>query len=269
MFTLGRKIAPRNKTNLAIIICTFSAFIAGWLLTTELVSGLYLGGTVFVTWALSRDVDPAHSYSAFVAVFLTLTNLLYIETIENTQILVLFWLILILRAVNGITGKTLTLLDLLLALGFTVFLSFNQENSLYLFIFVLAMAGLYRIGERQKAVLAAGLLACVLAIVQLLFMHRLTLAAFDEHDPVTLILIAVTVLSAVLFWFISRRECKDDQGNQADLRRIFTGQVIYCAAVMLLVFFEDLSINDHLIHLSVLLGSAIHFFWLRIKEAGA
>ncbi|GEN51648.1 hypothetical protein [Alkalibacterium pelagium] len=269
MFTLGRKIDPRNKTNLAIIICTFSAFIAGGLLTTELVSGLYLGGTVFVTWALSRDVDPAHSYSAFVAVFLTLTNLLYIETIENTQILVLFWLILILRAVNGITGKTLTLLDLLLALGFTVFLSFNQENGLYLFIFVLAMAGLYRTGERPKVVLAAGLLAFVLAIVQMLFMHRLSLAAFDEQDPVSLILIASAVLSAIIFWFISRRECKDDQGNQADLRRIFTGQVIYCAAVLLLVFFEDLSINDHLVHLSVLLGSVIHFMWLRIKEAVA
>ncbi|GAA0481153.1 hypothetical protein IRB23M11_16480 [Alkalibacterium sp. m-11] len=85
----------------------------------------------------------------------------------------------------------------------------------------------------------------------------------------TLILIAVAVLSAVLFWFISRRECKDDQGKQADLRRIFTGQLVYCAAVLLLVFFEDLSINDHLIHLSVLLGSVIHFMWLRIKEAGA
>lgn len=269
MFTLGRKIDPRNKTNLIIIICTFAAFIIGWLLTTELISGFYIGGTVFVTWALSRDVDPAHSYSAFVAVALTLTNLLYIETIEQTQILALFWLILILRAVNGITGKTLTLVDILLALGFTVFLSFNQANSLYMFVFVLAMAGLYRIGERQKVVLAAGLLAFVLVIVQMLFMHRLTLAAFDEQDPVTLILIAVAVLSAVLFWFISRRVCKDDQGNQADLRRIFTGQLVYCAAVLLLVFFEDLSINDHLVHLSVLLGSAIHFFWLRIKEAGA
>lgn len=51
----------------------------------------------------------------------------------------LAWILALLRAVNGITGKMLTLVDILGVFALTVFLSFFNENSLYLIVLGLAL----------------------------------------------------------------------------------------------------------------------------------
>jgi len=166
MFTLGRNIDLGYKTNQIIVVSTLIVTVLGWLLSGEILTGINLGIGVFLTWALARELDPAHDYSAFIAAGLSLFMLFHFETV---QVLVGLWLLLLMRAVNGITGKELTLFDIFSVLGLTVFLSLNNNNNIYLLIFVLAMLLIRRTGEKTNAVTIAGALGVIFFISQNFF----------------------------------------------------------------------------------------------------
>ena len=136
MFSLGRNIDFHYKTNKIIAIVSVVVAAIGWILTGNVLSGLYIGFGSFLTWALSRELDPKHDYSAFLAVGFSLLNLFYYE---DLQLIVIFWILLLMRMVSGITGKGLTTFDIFSLLGFTVYLSLNNKNSVYLLIFLLAV----------------------------------------------------------------------------------------------------------------------------------
>src|SRR5699024_10160013 len=102
MFTLGRKIDLRYKPNLIIVLAALVVGAAGWLLSEEFSLGISLGGGFFLTWVFSRELDPAHDYSAYLAAILSLSMLVDFESIHFLSAL---WLVLHMRAVNGITGK--------------------------------------------------------------------------------------------------------------------------------------------------------------------
>ena len=82
--TVGRAIDLSYPTNRAIAIVTGVVMVGGTLsqLLSEggwgqsLVSGANAGLSVFLTWALCRELDPDHAVSAFVAVGLALIGLL-------------------------------------------------------------------------------------------------------------------------------------------------------------------------------------------------
>ena len=127
----------KYKTNLIVVILAALVSIAGWIVTGGFISGLYIGGGTFLTWALAREIDPKHEYSALLAAAISLINIFHYESIS---ILIIAWLLLTLRMVNGLCGKPVTIFDMLLVLGLTTYLSFNSENSIYLIVFLLALA---------------------------------------------------------------------------------------------------------------------------------
>lgn len=181
---------------------------------------------------------------------------------DTIQAILIFWLLLLLRMVNGITGKKLTLIDVFSTLGFTIFLSFTRENSLYLLLFVLAIISLITIGKRSKAVLISGSLASVLFIGQTVLMNRPSFISLNELDYVTGSLLALTLLSVLLFWRLSKVTAFDDKGEEVDSSRIFSSQLIYCITVILFTLSGSLTINDQIIYLAVVSG--IIFYHLRV-----
>lgn len=261
MFTLGRKIDFSYKTNLLILILVVVVSAVGWLVTGEISSGISLGGSVFLTWALCREIDPAHDYSAFVAVALSLLMLFNIETI---QLFPLFWLLMLLRAVNGISGKELTLIDLVTLLGFTVYIAFVNENSLYLLLFVLGMAFISFTDEKTKKVLLAGLIGFVLLILQTFFVNQLSLNNIADLDTMNLLVIAASALSTIVFWFISRVEAECDQGTKANPSRIFACQLLFSISVLMFVFFTDITFANQILYLAIIGGVSFYFVGVRI-----
>jgi len=255
MFTLGRKIDLRYKPNLIIVLCALIVSIIGGLVTGEVLSGIYLGVGVFLTWALSRELDPAHDYSAFIAAALSLFMLFYFEAIH---FLIVLWLLLLMRAVNGITGKQLTLFDIFAVVGFTVYLSLTNENSIYLLIFILAMAFIIRMRERTKIVWAAVALGSTLFIIQSFFMNPLSFNRVEYFNPLTLLIVISAGFSPIIFWFLSQVETEDDNGNQADRSKVFISQLLYSISVLLFVFIGDLTFNEQIIYSSAIIGITLH-----------
>ncbi|MCC5894156.1 MAG: hypothetical protein JJU16_01710 [Alkalibacterium sp.] len=261
MFTLGRKIDPGYKTNQIIILMTFFTAGAGWMYTGDFLSGLSIGLGVFLTWALSREVDPRHEYSAFAAAALSLLNLFYYDSFQFLEIA---WLLLLLRMTTSITGKKLTILDAVLVLSLTTFLSFSEENSVYLIPFIFSMVFFILIKEKTAIAWSAGGTALGLFIIHTIFLNHLVLNRVDVTAPLTLVTTSLLLLSLIVFWFISKAECEDDNGNRVSRARLLTTQVLFSLTILLLFLFTDLGLNNLIIYLSVSIGVMLYYILLKL-----
>ena len=261
MFTLGRSMDFSYKTNQMIVLASAVVAAIGWWLTGNALSGVYIGFSVFLTWALVRELDPNHEYAAFLAAAFSLENLFYYQ---NTQLLVVVWILLLMRILNGITGKALTTFDIFSVLGLTAYLSFDNGNSIYLLIFVLAMGFSLKTGEKMRAAGIASVISAGLVAVDWFFMNKLSLGSLAYSNAVTLLVVSVVGLSLILFWFLSKAETKDDKGNSVNRSKLSASQVLYSAAFLLLFFFGGVSLNNLVIYLSAASGALLYFIGNKI-----
>ncbi|MFO8069193.1 MAG: hypothetical protein R6U02_04285 [Alkalibacterium sp.] len=259
---MGRNIDFSYKTNQIIALLALFTAAIGWLLTGEVSAGIYIGAGVFLTWALSREIDPKHDYSAFIAAAFSLLNLIYYE---NIQLLVILWMLLLMRMVNGITGKELTIFDIYSVLGLTVYLSLNAENSVYLLIFLLAMTFITKTRKKASVVLIASGIGLAFFIAESFFMNYLSFNSLDYLDPITLFVIATLGLSFIVYWFLSKDETRDDNGKIINKSKLLASQMLYSAAVLLLFFFGDISVNNLIIYISAILGVTIYFIAVKFS----
>ncbi|SEK93838.1 hypothetical protein [Carnobacterium iners] len=249
------------RTNQLIAIMSLVVAAIGWILIGKISSGLYVGSGVFLTWSLSRELDPKHDYSAFLAAAFSGLNLFYYETI---QLLVIFWIILLMRIVNGITGESQTFFDLFSVLGLSIYLSFNNENSIYLLVYVLAMALILINRQKSKKVLLASGISLGLFIIETFFMGYLTFNRADYLSLVNVFSLVVLGLSFVLFWFLSKEKVEDDKGNPVKRYELLASQFLFSAIILLLILFSQLAINNLIIYLSVIVGVAIYFIGYKL-----
>ena len=116
--TVGRPIDLRYPTNLAIVLLTLVTFAAGiWTMTmrgesfvASVPHSLAWAGTVFLSWALAREVDPDRWYSAF---FAAAGGFIAASMYAPPPLLAIFWFLLALRFINRSTGYPPGLLDML------------------------------------------------------------------------------------------------------------------------------------------------------------
>jgi len=124
---IGRMIDPRYPTNLAILIwCTIvGALMLGFRLVSDaeivqaILDSVMAGITVFMTWALAREIDPQEQLSAFVAVSL-MTIVLFVVGVQF-NLIVLAYMLTMSRIVNRSVGLPATLSDSTMLLLFTGF----------------------------------------------------------------------------------------------------------------------------------------------------
>ena len=244
------------KTNKLIAALSLLVVATGWILTGKFLDGVYIGLGVFLTWALSRELDPKQDNSAFLAVAFSLLNLFYYE---NSQLSVVFWILLLMRIVNGMTGKELTDIDIFSVLGLTLYLSFNAENSIYLLVFIIAMALIIKAKEKKKSVWIASGISLMFFIGESFFMNYLSFTHINVLNPLGLVALIVVCLSFLFFWFLPKDEVEDDKGTNAEIERIAASQLLYSVAVLLLFLFDDLTMNNLVIYLSVILGVTCYF----------
>jgi hypothetical protein len=118
VLAVGRVIDPTYPTNLAIVLLSMVASVAGtiWHLVSggalldSALWGIAAGFVLSLTWALGRELDPDHDLSAFVGVGLALVALLLVD---RPPLLVFVWLLVVLRIVNRTSGVPARFLDTL------------------------------------------------------------------------------------------------------------------------------------------------------------
>lgn len=130
--SLGRTVDPNYLTNRAIVILAMVAttalavfrFLSGDPPLESLLAGAQVGFALFLTWAVGREIDPAHDLSAFWGVGLAAAGMLLLGT---PSLLLVLWLVLVLRLVNRTVGLPATPLDSLALLGLGAWLSWQGD----------------------------------------------------------------------------------------------------------------------------------------------
>lgn len=254
MFTLARKIDIHYSTNKIILAIAILVGAIGYFITGHIKSGAYLAGGTFLTWALAREVLPRDEYGAFISVTLSLVNIfLY----QNIQLLVLFWLILLLRLVNGLTGKKTTPVDIFSLLGLSIFLSISRGNSVYLLPFLFSMMKI----KKTKVSLLVLPLSAIIMLVEILYfkyLHINTINLSSIIDISIIVLLIAFIISVI--GFIDNKGVYDDKGDPADEKKIKSSQIFFAITIFLLFILSYISINNLIIYIALMLEVIRHYF---------
>jgi hypothetical protein len=128
--SINRPLDPNYPTNrLILLISTIVVVITSLFqlasnsdLLTAAVYGTKAGLSVFLVWAISREIEPDHEIAAFVPVIL---SLIPVMVYGMHPLLVLYWFLLISRIVNRSTGSKAGILDIMAVLLIGSYLSYE------------------------------------------------------------------------------------------------------------------------------------------------
>jgi hypothetical protein len=123
--SLARVVDPRYPTNLAILVLStltggalfLYKIIQGTDIFDSIIASVPLALTVFLTWALGREIDPEHELAAFAGLFLVIPGYLLLPA---PDLIAVFTILLLLRYLIRTTGLIPKFLDSLTisSLGF-------------------------------------------------------------------------------------------------------------------------------------------------------
>ncbi|HEX6386803.1 MAG TPA: hypothetical protein VF177_19220 [Anaerolineae bacterium] len=234
-----RVLDPRYPTNLAIIVLSvvvgaaallYRLLVVGAGLWDSLLWSLAAGLTVGLTWALSRELDPDHDLSAFVAAVLAIAGLIIFGL---PGIVIHFWLLVLARIVIRPVGFTARLLDslALLILGGWLAWGSNWIVGLMTAVAFLLDARLSNPLRRQLYFAGAALLITIVFVA---------INGGSRPADNTSFLIVVLLISLLFVWVIVRSgkvEQRTDATRQPmDARRVRAAQLVSLLTALLMAW---------------------------------
>lgn len=262
-FTIGRKIDPRYKTNLWILLMTAGVLVGSLLWTGDWGTSLVFAVGFFLSWAIARELDPLHEYSAFVVgIFYLLMGFGF----QSLALGVVFFVLLLLRIITQTTGKEPTALDLAGILGLSLYLILTQGNGIYGIIFIIPMIMGLRKNKKNRVFLiflVLGILFSAGGIIYYGIFFRDSL--FIESSGLLTILVLGLVAGLVYEHFLKKdKGIQDDRGKPIGNRSIRRAQRFFLGTYTLLIVGGDLTIGTYYLFFAVILGLLSYRVVLRI-----
>ncbi len=250
-----------NRAIVYLTLATFAAvFIYQLILTVPFIEALGSAGStalaVFLTWAISREIDPAHDWSAFAGLPFTFAAALFYG---SPALITLFFLLLFSRLINGTTGRRATLFDAVTLITLAVIIF---TNSVFIGLPLLALGfGFEAItvpGHRGKAFFSV--LAIIIFIVMLVFFYpeHYFVPGYNLYTgTAALVTIFLTIL--LIAWTKESRVKADHGNRKLENRRILLGQAVI-AIFIIIEFFLKGSIALVMLYpaLFAYLGTAVY-----------
>lgn len=238
--TIGRPIDPAYPTNRAIaalsllvtVVASGARIFAGARILEGGLWGLSAGLTVFLAWALARELDPDEDLAAFVAAGLSIVGLLVAGL---PSLLLAFWLLVALRTVNRTVGLPARPLDSIALLGLGSWLTWQGYWPVGLVTVAAFAADGFLFPPLRYHLLVAGAVLLVTIVSPLV--HQIA----PISRAVTLPWVLVVLIAALLFVLVivaSRtvHSMCDATGEPLNPRRVQAAQIIALLALALLVW---------------------------------
>lgn len=259
-FTLGRKIDINYPTNrLMLGINLFSAF-AIYVLTKDVIQGLFSAAGFFFAWGLTREIDPEKEYSAFVSAFIA-TGLIFFYFYDGINLAPLFFLLLGLRFISGICGYKPTLIDMASLILLAGYLSVSRGNGVYFLILSLLFFVSWFRYEKEKIFLLLAGVAGISSFGLINFFSDVAFfQSFSNLSPAAIYGIRTVIILVTIFLYYSLgkdQKIRDDLGKAMANHNIQKTLIFYSIAVMLLLTMENLTQSTIIIMLSTLTGAAL------------
>ena len=240
--SIGRPLDFNYKTNKAIVIITTITIMFGLVLSilneftipNVILTGVSFGITFFVSWAISREIDPDNSISAFIGLIPLFTILFFwIET----NIIILFWLLISLRIINRTTGLPARIFDSGMFFVISFLMSYFYSP---IFGFLAAIVFLFdtKLINGQKFQLIFASLSLLLSIIFFTINNQVfVLPIFSMIQLLSILIIAIVF--ALISYFTKDVKSKGDKNNEPlSLSRIKAAQIFILFSVLLTSFVE-------------------------------
>ncbi|MGM0395677.1 MAG: hypothetical protein ACQEP4_01320 [Bacillota bacterium] len=256
MFTLGRKIDIHYPTNRWISIIAILVTGGSYFLTGELSIAWKTGAGIFLTWALTRELDPKREYAAFASAFFALSSLFVAFKVD---LMAIFFLLLMLRFVNKITGDKNTILDMATLFGLAAALSYSRETSVYLLLLLIGTFFNVRNTNDKKINIMFLLFTAVIFVGQFFVIGVYGLSKFVFAKGWIMSLYLVSLASYLVYVLIDRE--KSTLGDNAEIveaQKILNAQLYFAIAISLLMFFSKVPSGNVIVYLSSMLGYLIY-----------
>lgn len=256
MFTLGRKIDINYPTNRWIVVIAIIVTGIGFLFTKKFSIAWKMGASVFLTWALTREIDPKREYGAFASAFLALASLFVAFKVD---LMVVFFLLLTMRFVSKVTGDKNTILDMITLFGFAGFLSYNGETSVYILILIVGLYLNMKATKNKKLNTVFYALAILTLLVMFFIQGGYSLSPSSFTQKWIIISSAISLFAFVVFILFDRdKSTTDDNGQIVEAYKILRGQIFFAISVGLLVILTIVSIGNLIVYLSSIWGYMIY-----------
>ncbi|WP_440955849.1 hypothetical protein ACSAZK_02465 [Methanosarcina sp. Mfa9] len=277
--SITRPIDQNYPTNRAISILTLFAIFAGagfQLLSGNppaqaLISGIRSGVSVFLAWALARELDPDNELSAFAAAFFACVGFLYFP---GPELLASAFFLLLTRILNRSTGLPAKSFDSLAILLLSSWLTL-QEN----WIFGAVAAATFfldsRLSEPEKQQLSFAVAAALISVFAL-FGELKTGAWESGLSEISVLqeqgLLLVILISAILFaaHILASRKIKskgDRNGLPLDPGRVRAAQTTALVGAFALAALEGVEGVEYLLPLwSAVAGIPLYAFLKLIRD---
>lgn len=249
--TIGRAIDLRTPTNLAVVILTLVTFLGGLLVTslfrgealaTSALTSLAWAGSVFLSWALARELDPDRWFSAFFAVA---GALVAASLFAPPVLLTMFWFLIAMRIINRSTGLPPGVIDVV---GFCTISAWLGWTTHWVFLF-LALPALLLTGVRLRPARTQFLITLVIAAggIALGIVRSWTLTSLDptEHLLEMNVVVAITLAcTLVIRSYRNATSVADRTGEPLDPQRIQWALAWGLSAGIVLTFGTGASLQE-------------------------
>ncbi len=238
--SIGRPLDPVYKTNKIIGILTPVFMVLGFIyywaighsLPDSFLFGLQAGISVFLTWALARELDPDNDYSAFVALIIHLPALVWLGA---PAIFNIFWFLLLTRMLNHTTGLVLKWQDSIVILLLASWLIFRVH-----WIIGMMTAFAFLLDSRLKPASARQLIFFVLLLVEIT-VYLIVWDAFFQLETVPLLSWILFIVATILFLPVIYQSARvkslgDATAIPLNPRRVRTAQILVWLSAVLLLF---------------------------------
>lgn len=255
MFTLGRSINIKYPTNQIILAITVVLAVVAYFTTGDLLTAVQIGGSLFLTWALVREIDCKREYAAVLAAFFSLINLFIAFEV---RLGIIFLMILILRSLNQITGKKGTIIDFIAMLGLAFYVSYSSQNSIYIFLVFLTI--LFNLKDNENKNLNLVLLAISFILYGVLSIGFDYFVYYGEiFTNLTLVLFyGISLLIYFIYIFNDHDKfTTNDEGKPASVKKILKAQMYFGFAIFLLLVFSKMASGTIVVFFSALYGFMI------------
>ncbi|SFO67885.1 hypothetical protein [Halolactibacillus alkaliphilus] len=258
MFTLGRKVSLTYRTNQIILSLSLIYGIICYILTTDIAQSAVAAGSLFLSWALVREIDCRREYAAFVAVGIYMILQLLFPFPFHISLGLIFLMILLMRAINQITGKPLSVIDLLSLIGLSGYLTYTTESSVYLMLVILMLLVNVRLNKNgQRNIYLALMVTAMTVVISLLTPLNLDINRL-AIEPLALFYYISLLVYFIYILIDKDKESVTDLGGPASVRRLLYAQLFYGLAQVVLIIFGDMSIGNRLVFISSMLGVVIY-----------
>lgn len=252
MFTLGRSIDLKYPTNQIILSASVILAIIGYLTTGEISSSVQIGGSLFLTWALVREIDCKREYAAILAAIFTIFNLFISFQVGLGTI---FLMILLLRANNQITGKKGTIIDFVSLMGLATYLSYSSQNSIYIFlVFLTILLNLKDNENKKQNYIFLTISFIVYAVLSIGFNYFTYIGELFTNLPMILFYGFSLLIYFIYIFKDSDKATLDDAGKNASVNKILQAQIYFGFAVFLLLVFSEMPIGNTVVFFSAIYG---------------